>query len=136
MPTPPPPPDSAGPPGEAADTRGYALPESDEALLAECRVETFTAGGPGGQHQNRSETGVRLTHGPTGLRASARSERSQHRNKRLALARLRRKLEHALYEAPSRIPTSVPQAQKKRRLEEKRRRSRTKALRRRPDPEE
>ena len=45
------------------------VPEDDEALLAECRVETFRSGGPGGQHQNVTESGVRLVHLPTGVRA-------------------------------------------------------------------
>ena len=45
-----------------------AVPDStDDALLAECRVETFRAGGPGGQHQNKTESAVRLTHLPTGM---------------------------------------------------------------------
>jgi protein subunit release factor A len=67
-------------------------PVDDEALLAECRVETFRAGGPGGQHQNTTESGVRLVHLPTGVRVLAREERSQHRNRAVALRRLREKL--------------------------------------------
>ena len=54
--------------------------------------ETFRAGGPGGQHQNTTDSAVRAVHGPTGLAAVAREERSQHRNKSLALARLRQLL--------------------------------------------
>lgn len=50
--------------------------------------ETFRAGGPGGQHQNTTDSAVRATHMPTGLSAVAREERSQHRNKALALERL------------------------------------------------
>ncbi len=50
--------------------------------------ETFRAGGPGGQHQNTTDSAVRATHRPTGLAAVAREERSQHRNKALALERL------------------------------------------------
>ena len=65
------------------------IPDSDELLLAECRVETFRAGGPGGQHQNATESGVRLVHLPSGLRAVASEERSQHRNRARALARCR-----------------------------------------------
>ena len=65
------------------------IPDSDDALLAECRVETFAAGGPGGQHQNRTESAVRLVHLPTGIRVVAREERSQHRNRVRALERLR-----------------------------------------------
>jgi peptide chain release factor len=56
------------------------------------KVETMRASGPGGQHVNRTESAVRVTHLPTGLQASALEERSQHRNRKLALARLAQKL--------------------------------------------
>jgi protein subunit release factor A len=112
------------------------IPEDDDALLAQCRVETFRAGGPGGQHQNVTESGVRLVHLPTGVRASARDERSQHRNRALALARLRERLEALARPQKERVPTKVPTAQKRRRLEDKRNRGRTKRLRKPPEPEE
>ena len=118
------------------DTGVGEIPEDDEALLAECRVETFRAGGPGGQHQNVTESGVRLVHLPTGVRVTARDERSQHRNRALALERLRAKLEELTRPAKERVPTRVPKAQKRKRLEEKRRKSRTKKLRKPPDIEE
>lgn len=54
----------------------------------EVRFEMFRAGGPGGQHQNKTESAVRAVHVPTGLAVVAREERSQHRNKALALQRL------------------------------------------------
>lgn len=57
------------------------------------RFETMRASGPGGQHVNRTESAVRVTHVPTGLQASASEERSQRRNKKLAMARLLWKLE-------------------------------------------
>lgn len=63
-----------------------ALPALDPADLL---VETMTAGGPGGQHQNKTESAVRITHRPTGASAIARDGRSQHRNRALALERLR-----------------------------------------------
>jgi len=98
------------------------IPEDDEGLLAQCRVETFRSGGPGGQHQNKTESGVRLVHLPTGIRVVSRSERSQHRNRAQALARLRKKLEELNKVEKPRRPTGVSRAQKRKRLEEKRRR--------------
>jgi len=62
------------------------LPEIKEAEIA---FETLRAGGPGGQHQNRTDSAVRATHRPTGISVVARDERSQHRNKALAVERLR-----------------------------------------------
>ncbi len=99
-------------------------------------METFRAGGPGGQHQNTTESGVRLVHLPTDVRVEARDERSQHRNKKLALARLRERLE-AMNETPKeRVPTRVPEREKRKRLESKRRRGRKKKLRKPPDIDE
>ncbi len=68
------------------------IPESDEALLAQCDVQTFRAGGPGGQHQNVTDSAVRLVHRPTGLTVTSRAQRSQYLNKTDALRRLRLKL--------------------------------------------
>lgn len=52
------------------------------------RFETMRAGGPGGQHQNTTDSAVRAVHGPTGLAATARDGRSQHQNRKLAQGRL------------------------------------------------
>jgi peptide chain release factor len=52
------------------------------------RFETYRASGPGGQHVNTTNSAVRVIHVPTGQTAQAQEERSQHRNKALALARL------------------------------------------------
>jgi peptide chain release factor 2 len=112
------------------------IPADDDALLAECRVETFRSGGPGGQHQNVTESGVRLVHLPTGIRVSSRAERSQHRNRQIALERLRAKLEALHRRAKPRVKTAVPRTEKVRRREAKRRRGEMKRLRRKPDVED
>lgn len=55
---------------------------------AQVRFETMRAGGPGGQHQNTTDSAVRAVHVPTDLAATARDGRSQHQNRKLALERL------------------------------------------------
>ena len=62
---------------------------SYDDLLQACRVERLRRSGPGGQHRNKVETGVRLLHHPTGVRAEACERRSQAENQRIAIARLR-----------------------------------------------
>jgi peptide chain release factor len=57
------------------------------------KFETMRSSGPGGQHTNKTESAVRVTHFPTGLNAVAQEERSQHLNRKLALSRLMEKLE-------------------------------------------
>jgi len=63
---------------------------SDSELLWECDVDTLRSSGPGGQHRNKTESGVRLKHRPTGVTAQAFERRSQARNREVALHRLRR----------------------------------------------
>ena len=115
---------------------GYEVPDDNDALLAECRVETFRSGGPGGQHQNKTESGVRLAHEPTGITVLSRESRSQHQNRQIALARLRRALAAAMHEEKPRKPTRTPPREKRKRLEEKRRRSEVKKQRKKPEPDE
>jgi len=127
---------SEGAPDPTREAARAALALSDQKLLSDCEVDTFRSGGPGGQHQNVTESGVRLVHLPTGITAVARDERSQHRNRQLALHRLREKLEEHAAVKPERIATRPPRAARAERLEEKKRRSNEKKLRKRPDLDE
>jgi hypothetical protein len=62
----------------------------DGALLRQCAFDRYRASGPGGQKRNVSDSAVRLRHQPSGVAAEASESRSQHENRRRALARLRR----------------------------------------------
>jgi protein subunit release factor B len=112
------------------------LPESDEDLLRECELDTFRASGPGGQHVNKTESAVRLTHLPSGVVVTCRQERSQHRNKALCLRKLRERVEQLNHRPAGRVPTRVPRSAKNRTLEAKARRSLVKRLRTRPPADE
>ncbi len=115
----------------------YELPESDEALLAECDVSTFRATGPGGQSVNTSDSAVRLKHRPTGIVVVCRRERSQLRNKQDCLERLRQRIKERLAPPPpERRPTTPTAAAKERRLAGKARVAAKKRARRVPPPEE
>ena len=112
------------------------IPDSDEDLLKECNVDTFRAGGKGGQHLNKTESAVRLSHLPTGTVVTCQDERSQLQNKRKCLIQLRGKLEALNYRPPKRIPTRKPRAAKLKILEAKKKQSIKKQLRQKPDIED
>lgn len=56
--------------------------------LSDCKVQTFSAGGPGGQNVNKRHMAVRITHEPSGAVGESREERSQLQNKRQAMKRM------------------------------------------------
>jgi len=107
-----------------------ALRLADAALVAECEETFFVAGGPGGQHRNKTESGVRLVHGPTGAAVSATERRSQARNRAAALWRLRERLEGLAHRPKPRRATRPTRGSKERRLAEKKLRGERKAARR------
>ena len=127
-------------------TRSVVLP------LAEVELRFSRSSGPGGQHANTSETRVEASFvvasssaltpaqkrrvaakaGPT-LRAVAQDERSQLRNRQLAVERLVEQLRQALKVERRRVATKPTAASRERRLDSKKRRSATKKLRRPPD---
>ena len=124
-------------------TRSVVLP------LAEVELQVSRSSGPGGQHAQKSETrvvavfDVEASHALTAaqkrrvvakagpvLRAVAQDERSQTRNRELAVERLVAALREALRVERKRVPTKPSAAAKERRLQQKKRRSQTKRLRR------
>ena len=128
------------------DGESIRVTRSVELPLAEIELRTSRSSGPGGQHAQKSETRVDARFdveasaalrvlakaGPV-LRAIAQDERSQARNRELAIGRLVDALRAALYVERKRVKTKPSAAARKRRLEQKRRRGETKRLRRPPN---
>lgn len=113
-------------------TRPPPYATSEDALAAETRVEFFVAGGPGGQHRNKTATGVRLHHAPSGLLVTATERRSQHENLAVAWARLRGRLTGLNRVKKPRKQTRPTRGSQERRLAGKAQRGERKRARRPP----
>jgi ribosome-associated protein len=108
----------------------------DPDILAKEVEETFfRSSGPGGQHRNKSETGVRLVHRPSGIVVTATERRSQSQNRAVAMERLVAVLKSKNHRPKKRRPTRPTRGSKERRLTAKRVRSSVKANRRKPTSE-
>jgi len=90
-----------------------------EDLKKEVKIDTFRASGPGGQHRNVTDSGVRLVHFPSGVVVTATESRSQIRNKEKAFLRLIARLKILNRVQKRRIPTQKGRAIRERELEKK-----------------
>ena len=105
----------------------YALGRA--TLEQEVRIDVFRASGAGGQHLHKTESAVRLTHGPSGVAVTASDTRSQAQNRELAFERLVERLKRLNFRPKKRRPTKPTAGARARRLEGKRHRSTTKKTR-------
>src|SRR6266478_9912580 len=80
-------------------------PTDRASLERDSDMEFFIASGPGGQHRNKVETGVRLIHRPSGITVTATERRSQHANREVAFERMTERLEEFQRVVKPRKPT-------------------------------
>ena len=100
-----------------------------ETLEREVEIDVFRASGPGGQHVNKTESALRLTHLPSGVVVTAQDSPSQHRNRDTAFKRLAERLERLNYVPRKRVATKPTAASKRRRIEAKKLRTKVKRAR-------
>ena len=92
----------------------YALDR--DILEREVEVDVFRASGPGGQHVNRTQSALRLTHPPSGVVVTAQDSPSQHRNREIAFERLVERLKRLNHVPKKRVPTKPSRAARERRI--------------------
>jgi protein subunit release factor A len=107
-----------------------------DLLEREVVIEVFRASGPGGQHVNRTESALRITHPPSGVVVIAQDSPSQHRNRDIAFERLIEKLVRLNHVPKKRVATRPTRASKERRIGAKKQRGVTKRGRGRPGSDE
>ena len=94
-------------------------PTDRKSLERDCTVVFFRSGGPGGQHRNKRDTAVRVTHTPTGVVTAATERRSQSLNRELAFARMAALLEKRQARRRRRVATPPTRGSKRRRRKAK-----------------
>ena len=100
-----------------------------ETLEREVEVDTYRASGPGGQHVNKTNSAIRLTHLPSGVVVIAQDSPSQFRNKEIAYERLIERLKKLNHVPKKRLATKPTRASKERRIEAKKTRATVKSTR-------
>ena len=100
-----------------------------DTLETKVRIDVYRASGPGGQHVNKTNSAIRLTHLPSGMVVIAQDSPSQFRNKEIAFERLVEKLTKLNHVPKKRFATKPTRASKERRIEAKKTRATVKSIR-------
>lgn len=114
-------------PDAATQPPPYSLDRT--VLETEVRIDTYRASGPGGQHVNKTNSAIRLTHIPSGVVVIAQDSPSQVRNKEVAFERLIERLKKRNHVPKKRLATKPTRASQERRIESKKTRAQVKSVR-------